>query len=81
LPDTSNIEEVIAFQKKMYTLFKHLMPKGKVLNQNICSPGLIAGGPKFTPFPIFPDRGYPYENDYFPMGSYVPNFTQKCSNF
>lgn len=54
LPDASNIEEVIAFQKKMYGLFKHLIPQGS--SQSPTNPILFyqPSPLKFNPYSIYP---------------------------
>jgi hypothetical protein len=55
LPATNNIEEVIAFQKKMYGLFRHLLPQQTVAaSSSAPAPLFYPPSPKFSPFAIYP---------------------------
>lgn len=55
LPATNNIEEVIAFQKKMYELFRHLIPQQTVTVASSAPAALFyPPSPKFSPFAIYP---------------------------
>lgn len=79
LPDCKDIDAVIKFQKRMYGLFKNLMPAAGTLNQNFYYPQQEM--PKFAPFTLYPERTYRhFDNDYYSSlghSPYLPAFPPK----
>lgn len=71
LPDPGNIGEVIAFQKRMYELFRHLIPPQPTIIPPLFYPS--TSPPKFSPFPIYPlERTHTRLDNDYPHLPYIP---------
>jgi hypothetical protein len=71
LPDPGNIGEVIAFQKRMYELFRHLIPPQPTILPPLFYPS--SSPPSFNPITLYPpERSHPRFDTDFPPLPFLP---------